>query len=457
MIAMKFGGTSVQDASAIRRIVGIIRDRLSRRPVVLISAMGKTTKNLLECASLAAAGNRQSALGKLEAIRSYHESVANQSVLDWSRTEGSRRIESYFGEMRKLLDGLSILRELSARSQDKMLSYGELISTSIIQEVLVQNHIPAVWLDSRKMVITDEQFTAASPLQGETNDAVQKQVRPIVENGQIPVLQGYIGSSRNGATTTLGFEGSDYSAALVGLALGVSEIQIWKDVSGVMTADPEMVPDARTVKAISFDEANELTFYGAKVLHSKSIEPARLGNIPVSVCNSKEPERTGTWIFEADPSEKNAVKSIAYKKPVILMRIQSNRSLSTGEFYHLAADAFLREYAVPLAFGTSENTVVALLSGQTVSSVIRNRLTQFASVACRENRASVSLIGKNIAFRRNILQDVSSILKDVSLDWVSWGVSENSFTFVIHENDLKPVLNSLHSVFFREWDPTLFC
>lgn len=457
MIAMKFGGTSVQDASAIQRIVKIIRDRLSRRPVVLISAMGKTTKNLLECASLAAAGNHLSALGKLKTIRSYHDSVAIQSVSDWSRTEGSRRIETYFEEMRKLLDGLSILGELSPRSQDKMLSYGELISTSIIQEVLAQNQIPADWLDSRKMVITDEQFTAASPLLIETNDAVQKHVRPVINNGRIPVLQGYIGSSRNGATTTLGFEGSDYSAALVGAALGVSEIQIWKDVSGVMTADPEMVPDAKTVKAISFDEANELTFFGAKVLHPKSIEPARRQNIPVSVCNSREPERTGTWISKADQSGKNAVKSIAYKKPVILLRVQSNRSQSTGEFYHLVTDALLRESAVPLAFGTAENTVVAVLDGQAVLGGILNRLSQFASVACLENRASVSLIGENIASQRSILKDVSLILNGESLDWASWGVSGNSFTFVVHENSLKSILNSLHSVFFREWDPTLFC
>jgi aspartate kinase len=457
MIVMKFGGTSLHDQPAIGRVVRIVQNALSKHPVVVVSAMGKTTRRLLEAALTSSSGDRAAALGDLEAIRRYHDALAEQVVPEWAGTGGKVRIDAYFEELRRLLDGLSILGECSPRSQDKVLSYGELISSSIIHEAFMRNNLASVWLDSRKCILTDECYTEASPLGDETEEAIRKMVQPVLLKNQVPLLQGYIGSSKKGATTTLGFEGSDFSAALIGSALDVSEIQIWKDVPGVMTADPELLPGARTVKRVTFEEAGRLTFFGAKVLHPKSIEPARKRNIPVRVCNSKKPEAEASIITGVAPAGKNTVKSIAYKKPLALVRVQSKMILPAPAFYQNTMDAFTRQGVVPYAFVTSENTITAASAVDHRLEAVQEKCSGFAHVDVRKDKAAVTLIGENICSDRTFPLSVLTILKDETVDLVSVGGSGTSMTLVLGSDAVQRVLASLHDAFFKEWDPEVFC
>ncbi|MBW2651049.1 MAG: lysine-sensitive aspartokinase 3, partial [Deltaproteobacteria bacterium] len=244
MIVMKFGGTSIEDIPSVERVVEIINSRLEQCPVVVNSAMGKTTRKLLDIARLSAEGMDEKALSRLDEIRGYHFDMVRGLTPDFEDSDVRTTLERYFEELQRLLGGLSVLRELTPRSQDRILSYGELVATTIIASALQSRGINARWLDARDFIITDERFTRAKPLDDLTCRGIQEKVRPLVESGHVPVIQGFIGSTRSGATTTLGFEGSDLTAALAGAALDVSDIQIWKDVNGIMTADPRIFAGA---------------------------------------------------------------------------------------------------------------------------------------------------------------------------------------------------------------------
>ncbi|HEX9933695.1 MAG TPA: aspartate kinase [bacterium] len=455
MIVMKFGGTSVQDAESIRRVASIVGERMPKHPVVVISAVGKTTRNLLEAARVSVSGDLDAGLRKLDAVQKLHEILGSETIDGWGGTEAKRRIDGYFDDLHKLLDGLSILGELSPRSQDKILSYGELMSSSILDAAFKRHGLPSVWLDARKCILTDERFTAASPILEETDEAVRKLVQPVLLKNQLPLLQGYIGASKNGATTTLGFEGSDFSAALVGAALEATEIQIWKDVPGVMTADPEMVPEARTVRHVTFEEAAHLTFFGAKVLHPKSIEPARKRNIPVTVCNSKNPGLAGSTITSVSPRKKAAVISIAYKKPLQWMRIQSNMTLPLHAFYQAAMETFTRVSIAPLVFSTAENTVTVVVE-QDAAGDLRETLERFAHVAIQPDKAAVTLVGEGIRSEKRLAEVVLACLKNEAVHVLSVGSSETGLTVLTDADSVTRTLNILHSTFFKEWDPALF-
>jgi aspartate kinase len=257
MIICKFGGTSVQDAEALDRVAGIIRRRLKEKPVVVASAMGKTTNGLLLAAETAAAGRKLEALDLLGRLRQKHIQELERLDLKSAQEVLNLTIDSHFNEMGNIINGLAILGELTPRSMDAMASYGERLSTAILTEVLTDRGVPAQFMDVRQCMITDDQFTRAAPLFDLTESAIRQHVPPVVKSGRVPVLQGFIGSTRNGITTTIGRGGSDYSAAIIGAALDAYDIQIWTDVDGIMTSDPRMVPEARRVRVISFDEAAE--------------------------------------------------------------------------------------------------------------------------------------------------------------------------------------------------------
>src|SRR5437762_1986050 len=285
MIVMKFGGTSVEDAPSIERVTEIIRERLNRQPVIVVSAMGKTTRKLLQAAEPSAAGDAKTTLGIVAALKTRHSSEARRLVKHPDGREAFALIEKHFDELKKLLEGLAVLGEVPPRGLDKILAYGELLSSALLADSLFERGIPARLFDARELIKTDDRYGSASPLFDVTDQRIRDAIRPALDSGVVPVLQGFIGSSRDGATTTLGFEGSDYTATILGAALDAEDIQIWKDVSGLMTADPEIYSRARTVKLCSFAEAAELTHFGAKVLHPKAIQPAARKNIPVHIYN----------------------------------------------------------------------------------------------------------------------------------------------------------------------------
>src|SRR6266498_3101507 len=310
-IVMKFGGTSVGDAKAIERVVAIVRDRLPQRPVVVVSAMARVTDQLLQMARSAGSGDRKSALTLARELRERHYNTAGELLGTALFTQFHSELGTEFEELEELVRGIVAVGELTPRTTDLVASFGEVLSSKLVTAALSAHDIPSALVDSRDCVVTDETFTRATPLFDETNAKLQEFVAPIVESGRVPVMAGFIGATRAGVTTTIGRGGSDFSAAIVGAGLNAEKIEIWTDVDGMMTTDPNLCPDARRIKVISFDEAAELAYFGAKVLHPATVVPAIEKNIPVLILNSRRPEVAGTRIVSETVRCGNVVKSIA--------------------------------------------------------------------------------------------------------------------------------------------------
>ncbi|HYP25308.1 MAG TPA: aspartate kinase [Blastocatellia bacterium] len=469
MIIMKFGGTSVEDAASIERVAEIIRDRLALRPIVVVSAMGKTTRRLLDASESSAAGDSRTTLSLIADLKTRHLSEARRLIHGETARPAFSLIEGQFEELKKLLEGLSVLGEIPPRGLDKILSYGELLSSAIVSDALAERGVPARLIDSRDIIKTDDRFGAASVLFDMTDRRIAETLLPVVGRGEVPVLQGFIGSTREGATTTLGFEGSDYTAAIVGAALGVDDIQIWKDVSGLMTADPAVFAGARTVKACSFAEAAELTYFGAKVLHPKAIRPAAMKNIPVHIYNSKRPSATGTAINHSAPECSNLIKSIAYKRSVSVIHAAVHAAADTradgnssDDFLKGLINAFGRRRITPLLTAASASraafAVDALADG--AERDLLEDLSKLASEGIESNvesnKALISLVGEGLSGDPASVSRAFKALDQTRLGVILHGSSPISMNFVIEERDVEEVIARLHEIFFAQLDPRVF-
>ncbi len=462
MIVMKFGGTSVEDAASIERVAEIIRARVALKPVVVVSAMAKTTRKLLETAEASAAGNTSARAAVIDDLKNAHLNEALQLVAESNPV--FQVIDDYFDELSTLLEGLSILGEVPPRGLDKILSYGELLSSAIVAAALAERRLAARWMDSRHFIITNDRYGAASPLFEITDQKIAEMLLPALGENQIPVIQGFIGSTREGATTTLGFEGSDFTAAIVGAALDAADIQIWKDVSGLMTADPALCQSARTVKVCSYMEAAELTFFGAKVLHPKAVHPAAQKNIPVHIYNSKQPQAAGTEIKATAPACSNLIKSIAYTRPVTLLNVQSGvgaegvRASSANDFMRSLINALNRQRIVPLLMAVSATSVAIAISSVSEASErdLIEEISRFANVDLHPHKAIVSLVGEELkndsAFASLAFRAIDSVKPQLILH----GSSVITVNLVVAESDVESVIDALHESFFAELDPHVF-
>jgi aspartate kinase len=456
MIVCKFGGTSVQDAEAIQRVAHIIRQRLKDHPIVVSSAMGKTTNELLAAARLAADGKRQEALEALRKLQEKHIQEAQKLGLAASDDEVSQNCAAYFKEMRNIVKGLSILGELTPRSLDAMASFGERLSTLILAEYFKKSGIPAQLTDARQSIVTDSDFTRATPLFEYTEPALRANLLPLVKSGLVPVLQGFIGATRDGITTTIGRGGSDYSAAIVGAALDAYDIQIWTDVDGIMTTDPRMVPEARRVRIISFDEAAELAYFGARVLHPATILPAVKKKIPVHVLNSYRPDQDGTLITDETVTCDNPVKSIAYKKGITIVNIASTRMLMAYGFLKSIFEIFDR-FKLPVDVVSTSEVSVSLTVDETVKLWdVVTELNKIGEVNVEGGKAIVCCVGDNLRNIPGVTHLVFSALQDVNVHMISQGASAINVTFVIDEDRLPHAIRGLHDVFFQKADPRVF-
>jgi aspartate kinase len=457
MIICKFGGTSVQDAEAMDRVAQIIRQRLKERPVVVASAMGKTTNHLLDAARTAAAGKQEEALDRLGKIKEMLLREAQKLGISATEGEVASVVSAYFKEMRSLVRGLSVLGELTPRSLDAMASFGERLSTLILTHCFEGRGIPAQLMDARQCVITDDNFTRAAPLFDLTDAAIQKHLLPVIEAGRVPVFQGFIGSTRDGITTTIGRGGSDYSAAIVGAALSADDIQIWTDVDGIMTTDPRMVPEARRVKVISFDEAAELAYFGARVLHPATILPAVRKKIPVHVLNSYKPDQEGTLITDEAPPCENPIKSIAYKKGITVVNIASTRMLMAHGFLKRIFEIFDHHKVSVDVVSTSEVSVSLTLENHVAKlEEIVTELKSVGEVNVARGKAIVCCVGDKVRNTPGVSNLVFSGVRDVNIHMISQGASAINITFVIDEDRLPEAVRGLHDVFFQRIDPRVF-
>jgi len=312
MIVMKFGGTSVEDGNAIDRAAKIVHGRLAQRPVVVVSAMSKVTDQLLAMGRAAGAGDRKTALKLSRALRERHYNTAGELLGTALFTQFHGDLGVDFDALDELLRGIAAVGELTPRTTDHVAAYGELLSSKIITAAFSARGIDSKLVDSRECILTDGNHTRAVPLFEETNERVRLKLKPLLEAARVPVMGGFIAATRAGITTTIGRGGSDFSAAIVGAGLGAERIEIWTDVDGMMTTDPNACPDARRIKVVSFDEAAELAYFGAKVLHPATVLPAVQQNIPVYILNSRNPSCDGTKITARAPRCRNTFKAIAW-------------------------------------------------------------------------------------------------------------------------------------------------
>lgn len=464
MIVMKFGGTSVEDAASIERVAEIIKARVALKPCVVVSAMGKTTSKLLQAAQASAAGDARTTLAVVAELKARHASEARQLIK--SRWGAFDLIEKYFAELKKLLEGLAILGEVPPRGLDKILSYGELLSSAIVADALGERGIHSHLVDARDFIKTDDRFGGASPLFDLTNAGVEQALAPLVAEQRVPVLQGFIGSTREGATTTLGFEGSDYTAAIVGAALNADDIQIWKDVSGLLTTDPRIFKDARTVKACSYAEAAALTYFGAKVLHPKAIYPAARRRIPVHIYNSKSPQATGTTITEVAPPCRNAIKSMAFLRPVVILKA-TIETISEEEQIFLPEDSLktiintmIKRRVTPLLTAVSGlNTAFAIdakVMDESAERDLLSDISKFTTATVERDQAIVSLVGEGLGSDATIAGRVFKALEGTRVSAILHGSSPIMMNLVIAAGDVETVIARLHEVFFAELDGNVF-
>jgi len=440
MIVMKFGGTSVESAVAIERVTGIVKSRLDRNPIVVVSAMGKTTNRLLTIANLAVSGKREEALRELVSLRDYH---LRESGME-------RTVDEHFQELSELVKGLAVLGELTPRSIDAISSFGERLSSLIVTNFFQHHGLSAAHLDSRKVIVTDHRHTQAAPLLEKSYAKLAAAIPPLAKN-HVVVMGGFIAATEDGVTTTLGRGGSDFTASLAGAGIGAEEIQIWTDVDGMLTADPTIIPKAHRVKIISFTEAAELAYFGAKVLHPSTVHPAIDRNIPVLILNSRRPQVEGTRIISEHVPSKNAVKSIACKAKVIVLNIRSTRMFMAHGFMRRIFEIFDRYQTSVDMVATSEVSVSLTVDQPEQLGAIVGDLREFADVVIDENQAIIC-----IRYTPGVVARVFKALGGINVRMVSQGASALNLGFVVAGQDLAAAVEVLHTEFFSELDPAVF-
>jgi aspartate kinase len=346
-----------------------------------------------------------------------------------------------------VVDGIAAVRELSPRTTDKLLAFGELASSAVVASALASRGIPSELVDARDVIVTDRNHTRALPDFNVTDARLQARVKPPAKGGKVVVLAGFVGATPEGVTTTLGRGGSDFSATIVGAALGAERIEIWTDVDGVMTADPKLCGSARTIEELSFDEAAELAHLGAKVIHPWSMVPARDRGIPVWVLNSRNPEGPATVITDRSPDA--GFKGIAVKRGVTVVEIATERKLATGGFLKTVFDALERHGCGADVVATTDRSVSVSTVHKNAIPAIAAELEPVAHVRHENSKAIVSLVGHN---DERLLAHVHGALSDVPVRLAAQGASRLTMSFVLDEKDVSRAVRKLHRAVFEKQD-----
>ncbi len=447
MIAIKFGGTSVGDADAIARTVGIVRSRLTRLPVVVVSALAGTTNRLLEIADHAANGQLIVALSIVEELRTRHFEVVDR-LLQGDERLGDVVAETgaLFDELAHLAEALSVLGHLTPRSQDAVAAMGERLSAPIVAAALARAGLPAVFVDARRVMATTDEFGRATPRPDEIALACRAHLAPLLNDRKVPILGGYIGATAAGVTTTLGRGGSDYSAALIGSAMEAEAIEIWTDVDGMLTADPRVVPEAQLIEHIRFDEAAELASFGAKVLHPNTIAPAVRRGIPVFVFNSRKPEGTGTRITFDAP--RLPVRAIAGKTKTVVVKVRSPRMLATPGALRAIFEVFEKNRTSVDVVATSEVSVSVTVDDVQHLDAVVAQLSAFGDVAVERGRGIIALVGAGLGESTQTMARALTALGDIRLHMVSLSATGINLTLILDGDDVQEATRRLHAAFF---------
>jgi aspartate kinase len=445
MIVLKFGGTSVQSAQMMDQTLDIAARQLEKAPVLVSSAMSKVTDQLQEIAKLIGAGKEEEACRVLEAIEERHLSCGRAFLTGANLAACEAQLHSVSDELRAFIKALSMLKEWSKRSNDAILSFGERLSTIVLFHRAKERGMQVELLDSRELIKTDESFTAALPIDDLTAKLISTRVRP--KAGSLAIMQGFIGSTLGGAITTLGRGGSDYTATIVGAALRAEEVQIWTDVTGIMTSDPRIVKGARTIEQISYREAAELAYFGAKVIHPATIQPAINLGIPVWVKNTYRPEDAGTKIAAAIPA--NGLKAIASKKGITQVSISSSRMLLAYGFLRRIFEIFEKYQTAVDLIATSEVSVSVTIDNAAAVNNIARDLSEIGTVGVEADKSIICLVGQDLWKDTAFLARVFSCLTGTPVRMISLGASDINLSLVVPMESTEDSVRRLHAEFFE--------
>lgn len=450
MIVMKFGGTSLKDAHAMSRVIEIVDRKKDFRPLVVVSAIAGATNTLITAAHDSLEGKYESSEQSLNALLELHVLIL-ENLLEKRATIQRLIFElrKQFEELRSLCRAIAILGELTPRSLDAIASVGERLSSLILAEGMRERGLPVELIDARTLMTTDDQFTCAVPLFDLIEEKAKSFILPPLQSNKVVVTQGYIGATQNGITTTLGRGGSDYSAAILGSVLNADGIEIWTDVDGILTADPSVVRNARKIKVMSFREAAELAYFGARVLHPSTILPAVRKNIPVWVLNSNRPDSQGTLISADAPATMSVVKSIAFKKGITVINILSTRMLMAYGFLEKIFSVFGKWKTAVDLVTTSEVCVSVTIDSTTYLNEITEELRKISEVSVLPKQAIVCIVGEAMRNTPGIAARIFSALCDINILMVSEGASEINLSLVVDETHAEECVRRLHKEFFE--------
>ena len=444
-VILKFGGTSVGDPEAIGRLVRHVAAARQRgSAAVVVSALSGVTDRLLQMAASATAGDETAIRKGVLELEERHHRVA--TVVAPASAELEETISTELVELRNLLHAVATLKDASPRTRDAIAAFGELLSSRIIEGACLAAGLPAAWVDARRALVTDDHFGAALPLMEETTAAVGQLMAPLVAAGRVPVVGGYVGATADGVTTTLGRGGSDYSAAIFGAALDAGEIQIWTDVDGMMTADPRVVPSAHVLPALSFAEASELAYFGAKVLHPSTILPAVAKAIPVRILNSRKFDGAGTLIT-ADIHVDKPLAALACKRHITVVDITSTRMLMAHGFLRRVFEVFERNRTPIDVVSTSEVSISVTIDDDRRLESITRDLSEFAEVRVEREMAILSAVGDGLRRDPRLASRILGSLEQFPLRMVSQAASRRNVTVVLQESAAAAAMVHLHERF----------
>lgn len=462
LIVMKFGGTSVGDAECIRRAGAVVRESSAQgnRPVVVVSAFSKVTDLIIQILNAARSGNANEMQESLDRLRERHDRVLSELFQGKTRKLVSAEVEAILQRMEELCSALLLLGSATPQVMDMILPLGEEISARCFSAVLEQSGAKSEFVHSARVLVTDDTYGDSSPDMEATRFKSQELLLPMLKEGCIPVVMGYSGSTKTGQITTLGRGGSDYSATILGAALDADEVWIWTDVDGVLTADPRIVSDAACLPEITFGEAIELSYYGAKVIHRKAIRPTLERGIPVWIKNSFQPKLAGTKISKSSPASVGPVKAVTAVTGASLLTLTTRHDVHFAEIF---GRLFLRlgQEHIDVLFSTqssSEDSLGLVLREADTEHVVRAIHRLFRTelkhgvlnpVAIHRDVAVIAVLGAAMKGTCGILGRLFSAVasKNVSVIAVAQGASELNICFAVPAAQANDVIRAIHEEF----------
>ncbi len=460
MIVMKFGGSSVGSVERIRMVASLVSNFQNAQPVVILSAMGGVTDGLIDIGERAVRGRSSDVGERVSALREMHDDAVSELIVAPDRRKAlNAELEPIWKEIQNVFTGVLLLRERSPRSRELISSFGERLVVPVFSTLLQQAGVPAEAFDARGLIVTKEEADFALVDFVETKKKCQT-LTDALRMGTVPVVTGYICSTPDGITTTLGRGGSDYSASVLGFALDADEIQIWTDVDGVMTADPRIVPGARVLSQISYKEAAEMSYFGAKGLHPKTIMPAADLGIPIRIKNTFDPSKEGTLVSKETPESHQGVKTVASIVGVSLVSVEGRGMIGVPGTAQRVFGSIAQQKINVLMFsqGSSEQHISMVVTRVEAESTVRALEREFRAeiekrqvdrITAISDIAIIALVGEGMKSIRGIAARTFGVLgeADMNILMIAQGSSELNLSFVVEGKDAHQAVRLIHDGF----------